>query len=50
LLTDVTALLPEFEEQLIKLLNEVYDIKAAFTQTENAATCEYCSFKDICGR
>ena len=40
----------EFRERLQKLLEEIYDDKEEFTQTEDTKKCEYCDFKAMCKR
>ncbi len=50
LVGDVRALLPEFEEHLKVLLEEIFNPVESFTQTENIETCRYCAYKDICHR
>lgn len=40
----------EFRERLQRLLEEIYDEKEPFTQTEDIKKCEYCDFKAICKR
>ncbi|MCE2894956.1 MAG: PD-(D/E)XK nuclease family protein [Flammeovirgaceae bacterium] len=47
---DVKYLLPEFENSLVVLLTELFDPKQPFDQTRKIKTCEYCSYKEICGR
>lgn len=47
---DVKYLLPEFESNLVQLLTELFDPKQPFDQTKKVKTCEYCSYKEICGR
>ncbi|MCX8492250.1 MAG: PD-(D/E)XK nuclease family protein [Cyclobacteriaceae bacterium] len=47
---DVKYLLPEFENNLVQLLTELFDSKQPFDQTTKAKTCEYCAYKEICGR
>jgi hypothetical protein len=49
-LEDVTNLLPEFEEQLLMLLEEMFDPAVPFDQTEELKTCMYCDYKEICQR
>lgn len=39
-----------FEEQLKKLIGEIYDTSIPFAQTTDIKRCEYCSFKMICNR
>lgn len=50
LLDDVTPYLPEFEAELKKLLEEIYDTSIPFKQTENLEACKYCDYKSICYR
>lgn len=40
----------EFRERLQTLLEEIFDEKEAFTQTEDLKKCSYCDFKAICKR
>lgn len=40
----------EFRERLQILLEEIFDDKEAFTQTEDTKKCGYCDFKEICKR
>ena len=40
----------QFETRLIQLLQELLDPKQPFTQTLNETTCNYCEFKEVCGR
>ncbi len=47
---DVKYLLPEFENNLVQLLNELFDPQQPFDQTTRVKTCEYCSYKEICGK
>ncbi len=39
-----------FEEYLIKLLNEIYNLEIPFSQTEDEKKCEYCPYKHLCYR
>jgi hypothetical protein len=50
LLQDVTFLLPEFEENLMKLLEELFNPQQPFDQTKEVKNCVYCEYKEICGR
>lgn len=43
-------LLPEFEEALRKMLEELYSPEGVFDQTPLVETCTYCEFKSICYR
>ena len=47
---DVTPLLPEFEDHLLKLLEELFDQSQPFDQTTEKKICEFCSYKEICNR
>lgn len=40
----------EFRERLQALLEEIFDEKETFTQTEDIKKCSYCDFKAICKR
>lgn len=40
----------EFRERLQALLEEIFDEKESFTQTEDIKKCAYCDFKAICKR
>ncbi len=42
--------LKEFEEHLIKLLQEIVDPGVPFAQAEDVKRCKYCSFKAICNK
>jgi ATP-dependent helicase/DNAse subunit B len=42
--------LKEFEEILTVLLHEIYNVSTPFVQTEKEENCEYCAYKEICGR
>jgi len=42
--------LNEYEVFLSQLISEIFDVQVPFNQTENTDNCEYCSFKQICGR
>jgi CRISPR/Cas system-associated exonuclease Cas4 (RecB family) len=49
-LNDATPLFPEFEQRLQTLLEEIFDPKMVFDQTEKEETCKICPFKEICYR
>jgi len=40
----------EFKQRLLDKINEIFDPKIAFEQTTILQTCEYCDFREICGR
>ena len=37
-------------ERLDGLLAEIADLSVPFSRTEDAKTCQWCDFKNICGR
>lgn len=39
-----------FEQNLISILNEIFDQESPFQQTEDIDRCKYCDFKSICAR
>ncbi|AWW29361.1 PD-(D/E)XK nuclease family protein [Echinicola strongylocentroti] len=39
-----------FEEGLREMLSEIFDKDVPFDQTEDLKKCEYCPYKEICGR
>ncbi|NPA68462.1 MAG: hypothetical protein GXO50_07635 [Chlorobi bacterium] len=41
-------ILPEFEEKLRKVLEEIFNDEIPFSQTENTAECKNCDFNKIC--
>jgi len=50
ILNDIGPLLPEFEEHLKKLLDDLYDPNTVFDQTTEEMVCSYCPYKAICYR
>jgi hypothetical protein len=40
----------EFEQGLLQLLEELYDLSVPFMQTEDAQSCRYCPYAGICYR
>ena len=48
--TNVAFFEDEFRERLQALLEEIFDEKEPFTQTEDIKKCAYCDFKAICKR
>jgi len=47
---DVEPLLPEFEERLKVLVEELFNPDVPFDQTTNTETCRYCAYQGICYR
>jgi hypothetical protein len=48
--TDFNELNSEFESLLKQTIGELFDPSVPFQQTEVAGICEYCDFKEMCGR
>ncbi|WP_215224811.1 PD-(D/E)XK nuclease family protein [Echinicola shivajiensis] len=40
----------KFEQGLKGLLQEIFDLEVPFSQTEDLDKCQYCPYKQICGR
>jgi ATP-dependent helicase/DNAse subunit B len=40
----------DVEEKIKQLLEEIFDINRPFEQTQNIKNCEYCIYKEMCGR
>lgn len=49
-INDVTPLLPEFEEHLRILMEEIFNPEEKFDQTPVLETCRYCPYQNICYR
>jgi CRISPR/Cas system-associated exonuclease Cas4 (RecB family) len=49
-LEDATPLFPEFERHLSTLLEEIFDPKEVFDQTDKEEACKICPFTGICYR
>jgi len=47
---DARIFLPQFEEKLGKLLQEIFSKSQVFDQTEDLKKCTFCDYKGICGR
>lgn len=47
---DVDPLLPEFDQHLKSLLEELYDPAVPFDQTTDVELCKFCSYQAICYR
>ena len=43
-------MLTEFEARLKVLLEELFSPDETFKQTQNAKTCKFCNFKNMCYR
>jgi len=42
--------LRKFEDNLINLISEIFNLKNSFKQTDDVKRCNYCPYKSICGR
>lgn len=47
---DAISLLPEFEQHIKLLLEELYDPAIPFDQTDNPEVCRICAYRNICYR
>lgn len=47
---DIAPYMPEFIERFHTVLEEIFDPSVPFLQTSNRKNCEWCPFKEICGR
>ncbi|MDN3203274.1 PD-(D/E)XK nuclease family protein [Algoriphagus sediminis] len=47
---DFSSVAEEFEVGLHALISEIFDKNQEFNQTEDEEKCEYCPYKEICGR
>jgi RNAse (barnase) inhibitor barstar len=50
LLTDASAVMPEFEVRLKELLEELFNPETVFDQTKEIKNCTYCAYSRICYR
>lgn len=48
--TDIEVLKDEFMKRIDEVLYEMFDIDKPFTYTDNEKKCEYCDYRNICGR
>ncbi len=47
---DIRPWLDSYRGKLDELLIEIFDRQTTFTQTEDLRKCQYCAYKDLCGR
>ena len=47
---NINNTLPDFENTLKTLIENIFDTAIPFTQTGNTDSCKYCEFKNICNR
>jgi len=50
LLSDVTPLLAPFQDELKLLLQDLFNPRQPFDQTDDHMSCQYCPYKEICSR
>jgi Fe-S-cluster formation regulator IscX/YfhJ len=48
--TDVSVFMNEFLPLFNACLAEIFNPEIPFTQTKNDKTCQWCAFKDVCGK
>ena len=47
---NISRFLPEFTEKFNALLQEIFNPNIPFSQTKNEKNCQWCAFKEVCGR
>lgn len=47
---DISVYLPEFKEHFDTLLEEMFNPSVPFTRTKNPKNCQWCAFRELCGR
>lgn len=49
-INDISAIKDEYMGKLDELLNEVFDIDKPFVPAADSKKCEYCKYREICGK
>jgi CRISPR/Cas system-associated exonuclease Cas4 (RecB family) len=49
-LTDIRPLLPELTERLQGVIQQMIDPDFVYAATANTEICQWCGYKEICGR
>ena len=49
-ITDISVYFDEFESLFNKKIAELFNKEIPFMQTENVKNCQYCPFREMCGR
>lgn len=49
-ITDISDFFDEFTNRLNACLQEIFDENIPFTQTPQEKNCQWCAFKEVCGR
>ena len=47
---DISVITPEYMKRLQQVLTEIFDIDMPFVPATDSKKCEYCDYKEICGR
>ena len=47
---DISVITPEYMKRLQQVLTEIFDIDRPFVPATDSKKCEYCDYKDICGK
>ena len=47
---DISVIAPEYMKRLQEVLTEIFDIDKPFVPATDSKKCEYCDYKEICGR
>lgn len=48
--TDISVYMEEFTDRFNACLTDIFNPEIPFSQTLNEKNCEWCAFKDVCGR
>ncbi len=49
-ITDANYYAQDFFDQLTEIMESLFDKSIPFTHTNNVKMCEYCPYKQLCGR
>ncbi len=47
---DISVIEPEYMKRLQQVLTEIFDIETPFVPATDSKKCEYCDYKEICGK
>ncbi|MDR1517451.1 MAG: PD-(D/E)XK nuclease family protein [Dysgonamonadaceae bacterium] len=48
--TDISPFMEEFTARFNACIGDIFNENLPFSQTENEKTCQWCAFKEVCGR
>ena len=48
--TDISTIKEEFMEKIETVLKDIFDKELSFTPTDDKKRCEYCDYKNLCGK